>query len=97
METAQVESILKQFEIVEASVDRAKIPFWSGLQHKSVIEVSLWELMKAHKQIENMIREIAPERFGGKMTETYVLPPLDHRRLYTCPYCGNPECQSDHK
>jgi hypothetical protein len=91
------DNILKQFELVEASVERAKIPFWSGLQHKNVIEVSLWELMKAHKQIENMIREIDPVRFGGSYSNVYRLPALDENKLHLCTICGDPQCQSDHK
>lgn len=91
------ESITKQFELVEASIGRAKIPFWSGLIHKNVIEVSLYELIKAHKQIENMIREIDPQRFGPKESETISFPQLDEHKLNLCPFCGNPECQSDHK
>lgn len=92
-----VESILKQFEIVQQSITRAKLPFETGMMQKEVIEVTLYELIKSYHQIENMIREIDAERFGGRLTEAYHEPSLDIHRLNLCPYCGNADCQSDHK
>ena len=94
-----IDSILKQFGIVEESLKRAKLPFETNMLHDKVIEVSLWELIKSYHQIENMVREIAPDRFGETMIvkRTLHTPEITEDKLWTCPYCGNPDCQSDHK
>lgn len=91
------DSILRQFEIIEKSIQRAKLPFETFMMQEAVIDVTLYELMKSSTQIENLIREIDPSRFGGKQVTSYHLPELDEHRLNLCPYCGDPECQSDHK
>lgn len=89
------ESILKQFALVEKSITRAKLPFETDMLHKEVLEVTLYELIKAYHQIDNLVREIDPGRFGSQ--QQFYLPPLDEHRLFLCPHCGNAECQSDHK
>lgn len=91
------ESILKQFDIVEKSLQRAKLPFEVDFTPQTSIEVTLYELIKSYHQIENIIREIDPKRFGVQRVSAIHLPMLDVERLHLCPYCGNPECQSDHK
>jgi hypothetical protein len=91
------ESIIKQFEIVEKSIKRAKLPFETDMLAKPVIEVTLYELIKSYHQIENMIREIDPARFGVTRVESIQYPKLSQDRLFLCPHCGNPDCQSDHK
>lgn len=91
------ESILSQFEIVEKSISRAKLPFETGMLEKPVIEVTLYELIKSYHQIENLVREIDPERFGPTKSVGIVLPGLDVDRLRLCPHCGNADCGSDHK
>jgi hypothetical protein len=90
-----VESILKQFEIVEKSLSRAKLPFETDMLHKEVLEVTLYELIKSYHQIENMVREIDPGRFGPQQTTAF--PRLDAHYLALCEYCGDPKCESDHK
>lgn len=93
------ESILKQFEIVKTSLQRAKLPFETGMMQKEVIEVTLYELIKSYHQIANLVREIAPERFGEQIIEKRVAhtPELSVDDLDLCPYCGSPDCTSDHK
>lgn len=92
-------SIISQFELVEKSIARAKLPFETDMLQKEVIEVSLYELIRSYHQIENLIREIEPQRFGLKQIQKYVLqtPEISVDRLHLCPFCGDPECQSDHK
>lgn len=91
------ESIIKQFELVESSIHRARLPFDTNMLQEPIIEVSLWEMMKAIQQLENMVREIAPERFGAITVAVTRIPELSVHQLHTCPYCGDPDCGSDHK
>lgn len=91
------ESILKQFDIVQESIKRAKLPFETGMLQKPVIDVTLYELIKSWHQIENMIREIAPDKFGYREVRSSIYPELTVDVLDVCPYCGDPECGSDHK
>ena len=56
-----IESILNQFELVDESINRAKLPFEAGMIHPNITIVSVYELMKAVKQIENIIKEIDPQ------------------------------------
>lgn len=89
------ESIIKQFEVIECSIHRAKLPFETGMLEKPIIEVTLYELIKSYHQIENLVREIDPNRFGPK--QATVMPRLDAHDLRLCEHCGSAECQSDHK
>jgi hypothetical protein len=91
------DSILNQFGLVDQSIHRAKLTFETGMIDKNNIEVALYELIKAQEQIANMVREIAPDRFGISTVSITHTPELDVRKLYTCLYCGSPECESDHK
>lgn len=92
-----IESILMQFEKVENSLKRAKLPFETNMIHDKVLEVSLWELMRSYKQIENMIREIDERRFGIRTVRETYTPKIDENMLFLCTICGNPDCESDHK
>lgn len=93
------ESILKQFEIVQKSISRAKLPFETDMLAKEVLEVTLYELIKSYHQIENLVREIDPQRFGqtAVMVNQIHTPELSPDKLKLCPFCGDPNCQSDHK
>lgn len=91
------ESILNQFTLVEASITRAKLPFETNMLQPKIIEVTLWELIKAREQITNMIREIAPNRFGPHESVSIQWPEITADRLFLCRFCGDPECESDHK
>lgn len=92
-----IESILKQFDIIEKSLYRAKLPFETEMLQHPVIDVCLWELLRSWKQIENLIREIGPDKFGYRKVTVTKIPELTNHVLDVCPYCGNPECDSDHK
>lgn len=93
------EGILQVFSEIEASITRARLPFETGMLQDENVEASLYELIKSWKRIENLVREIAPERFGQKRVVAIQIqmPPLDHHQLAVCPYCGDPKCTSDHK
>lgn len=91
------ESILSQFDVIEKSMQRAKLPFETDMLAKEVIEVTLYELIKSYKQIENLVREIDPERFGPKKSVSIRIPSLEVHNLNLCEFCGSAECQSDHK
>jgi hypothetical protein len=55
------QSILHQFDLVEKSLIRAKLPFETQMaDHPEVMKVTLYELTKAYQQIENIINEIDP-------------------------------------
>lgn len=94
-----VESILDQFSRVDGFLQRARLPFETGLLHErtEIKEVVLWELMKAREQLTNMIKEIGYPRFEPIVTKQLHYPPIDVHLLNTCPYCGDTECESDHK
>lgn len=91
------ESLLKQFDLVRNSLNRAALPFETNMLQDKVVEVSLWELMKAKEQIENMIREIDPKRFGQRVVRTLYTPNISDDKLFLCQICGDPDCQSDHQ
>jgi hypothetical protein len=91
------ESILKQFELIEQSVKRARLPFEVGMLQEEVMEVSMYELMKIREQAANMIKEIGFPRFEAVVTNHIHYPELTVEALNVCPFCGNPHCQSDHK
>jgi hypothetical protein len=55
------DSIINQLKRIEASISRAKVPFEIDLVHPNTITVTVWELMKAIKQAENIISEITIE------------------------------------
>lgn len=85
-------SVLQQLTIVQSSIDRAKIPFEIDIFADPVMEVTLYELIKSYKQIENIIREI-DDRFS-----TVTVPaPITLDVLNICENCGDPDCTSDHK
>lgn len=91
------ESILNQFQLVQASLDRAKLIIETGMCSGNNKEVTLYELIKSYNQIENLIREIEPQRFGGNYVNTYRLPEIDEEALFLCTICGDPKCESEHK
>lgn len=91
------ESIIKQFELVDGSLHRARLPFDTDMLHPENIEVVLWELIKAKEQLINMIREIAPDRFGITVQRYIHIPDITTDRLFLCNICGSPNCESDHK
>lgn len=91
------ESILNQFQLAQSSLDRAKLIIETGMCSGGNKEVVLYELIKSYKQMENLIREIEPQRFGGSYTSVYRVPDINEKELFLCTICGNPECQSDHK
>jgi len=90
-------SILSQFDIVDKSLKRAKMLIETDLAINSGKEVVLYELIKSYKQIDNIIREFDPDRFGIKLVNVSHTPSLEESRLYLCQICGDPDCQSDHK
>jgi hypothetical protein len=91
------ESLLKQFELVEQSIKRAKLPFETDMLHKKVLEVSMYELLKANAQILNMVKEIGYPRWEPVRTAYVDYPAPKIEDLHLCPFCGNPDCGSDHK
>jgi len=91
------QSILYQFKIIEESLRRAKLPFEVDLMNDTSLEVTLYELIKTREQILNMIRDISPDRFAPYTTPQLVYPEPTLQHLNICPYCGNPDCTSDHK
>jgi len=91
---------ISQFEIIEKSLSRAKLQFQADMQDiDTTKEVILYELIKSHLQIENIIREFAPERFGKIVREvrTLVTPNITMDSLHICTTCGETWCTSDHK
>lgn len=91
------ESLLKQFDLVETSIHRARLPFETNMLQEPVLEVTLYELIKSREQILNMIREIDPNRFGVKVARQISYPEPSVEALSLCPNCGDPNCGSDHK
>lgn len=51
-------SIIIQFEQVEKSVSRAKLPFDVDLVHPETLKVTVYECMKAILQLHNIASEI---------------------------------------
>lgn len=99
MKKFNTESILEQFALVEKSLTRAKLPFETDMTQPEIIEVTLYELIKSYAQIENLVREIDPDRFGKKLQQVprMIEPALSVNSLRLCPHCGDPKCGSDHK
>lgn len=91
------DNILNQFENIENSIDRAKLVVEADMCSGANKEVVLYELIKAYLQIENMVREIAPERFAIELRSVSVTPLITLDHVYICHTCGQPDCQSDHK
>jgi hypothetical protein len=94
MTNIPVASILSQFELVEQSLQRAKLPFETNMLQPQVTEVSIYEILKARQQLYNIIEQIGHPHLGKSIT---IPKELTIEDLSLCPYCGNPECQSDHK
>lgn len=93
-----IESVLNQFEVIEQSIKRAKLPFEVNMLPQTSLDVSLYELMRTIQQSEDLIREIGYPRFEPIASKSIYHPPLvDFTRLQVCNICGSPECQSDHK
>lgn len=93
-------SILIQFNVIEESIKRAKLPYEVNMPIQPHIkEVTLYELIKSYHQIENLIREIGEDRFDKKVKEIrrLITPEIRLEDLNVCPYCGDPSCTSDHK
>lgn len=92
-----VESLLNQFSIVEASITRARLPFETRMLQKQLMEVTLYELIKSREQLLQMIQEIDPTRFGPTIIQIPHTPIPNIEMLNVCPFCGSNDCQSDHK
>lgn len=52
------ESILEQFDLVNSSLERAKIPFEIDVFHKEVLKVTVYECLRAIEQLKNILSEI---------------------------------------
>lgn len=100
-------NILNQFELIEQSIRKAKLPFEVNpfdennqieINESKVLDVSLWHLMKTIQQAENLIKEIGYPRFEPVVTNSVHYPPLvNFNKLKVCDICGDPNCTSDHK
>ncbi len=91
------ESILQQLIVVEQSIRRAKLPFETSMLQEEVLEVTLYELIKSMEQIKILVREIGYPRFEPVTIQKLHYPIMTVDVLNLCPYCGNPNCTSDHK
>jgi hypothetical protein len=89
------ERILEQFALVETSIKRAKLPFETDMVVPQVMEVTLYECLKSIQQLRNIISDIGHPAMGPFTTT--VTRELTVNDLSVCPYCGNPECNYDHK
>lgn len=88
-----VSLILEQFDLVEASLRRAKLPFEVNMINPTSTEVSIYEILKARQQLYNIIEQIGHPQLGKTIMTPKELTIDD---LSLCPHCGNPNCQSDH-
>jgi hypothetical protein len=100
MEQSNHEAILMPFLEVMKSMTKVTnslfdIAFAKKPINRDEREVVLYELITSRERILNIIRELDSERFGFQTVQVAVEPSGD--KLFLCPYCGNPECTSDHK
>jgi hypothetical protein len=78
-------------------LQKARCSETTSLTEEEVIEERLFHLLKAKEAIEDLVKEIDPNRFAPVRSYSIENQPLDYRRLNLCPICGKTRCTSDHK
>lgn len=69
----------------------------TSLTNDEVVEEGLWLLLKVNEKIEELVKDIDPDRFGPVRAYSIQNQELNKNRLNTCIICGYARCTSDHK
>jgi hypothetical protein len=83
------------FQKIDLDLIKAKTAYMKS--DKAYKEQAMWHLIKVRDQAIELIKKLGYPRFEPVEATSIHYPPIDEFKLHTCPYCGNPDCQSDHK
>jgi hypothetical protein len=87
--------LLREFNKLDLQLSKAREAYMKD--EKPYREQSMWHLIQVRDEAIALIKKIGHPRFEPVETTCVHYPEINEFKLGTCPYCGNPNCQSDHK
>jgi hypothetical protein len=88
------EEIILDLVDLESRISLARDAYKKGGEY---VEEALFHLIRSRGEALDLIKQIGYPRYQPVKTTSIYEPEPTLDSLRTCPFCGNPNCQSDHK